>query len=88
MNAAAEFKLNSVEVLAQNQVAVEFTAPLDSSAERVFKVVEKNDELLQYVVKDTKIDPNNSYRVLVTFDELLPVNTEFKLTVISILDTQ
>lgn len=88
MNSAGEFKLQAIEVLAQNQVAVEFTASLDPSAEKIFKVVEKNDELLQYSVNDTKLDLNDSRKVLVTFDELLPVNTEFKLTVISILDNQ
>lgn len=88
MNSAAEFKLQAVDVLAQNQVSVEFTTPVDDSSEKIFKIVEKNDELLQYAVSDTKLDINDPRKVLVTFDELLPINTEFKLTVISILDTQ
>lgn len=87
-NSAGDFKLSSIEVLAQNQISLSFTALLENSeySERIFKVVEKNDELLQYSIKESILDESNQNKVIVTFEEILPVNTEFKLTVISILD--
>jgi hypothetical protein len=87
-NSAGEFKLGSIEVLAQNQIVLSFTALLENfeNSERIFKVVEKNDELVPYTIENSKIDENNANQVIVTFEEILPVNTEFKLTVISILD--
>jgi hypothetical protein len=74
--------------LAQNQILLSFTALLENSevSERIFKVVEKNDEFIQYTVKDSKVDENNTNQVIVTLEKILPINTEFKLTVISILD--
>ncbi len=87
-NSAWEFKLGSIKVLAQNQILLSFTALLENSevSERIFKVVEKNDEFIQYTVKDSKVDENNTNQVIVTLEKILPINTEFKLTVISILD--
>lgn len=88
MNSAWEFKLSGIETLAQNQISVIFTSYLENNenAERIFKVVDKNDELIQYAIKESKIDVTSINKVIITFEELLPVNTEFKLTVISILD--
>lgn len=90
MNSAVEFKVAGIEVLAQNQVALSFTSNLENTvdAERIFKVVEKNDELIEYVVKDSKIDEQAGNKVIITFDEILPTEVEFKLVVISILDNQ
>lgn len=89
-NSAWEFKIGSIEVLAQNQVSLSFTSKLENleDSERVFKVVEKNDELMEYTVNKSDIDLNAVNKVIITFDENLPVDTEFKLTVISILDAQ
>jgi hypothetical protein len=60
LNSAVDFKVAEIEVLAQNQVALAFTSNLENTqdAERIFKIVEKNDELIEYVVKDSKIDEN------------------------------
>lgn len=89
-NSAMDFKLSSIEVLAQNQISLLFTSALENAqdSERIFKVVDKNDEFIQYAVSKSEIDDENENKVIVTFDELLPVDTEFKLTVISILDNQ
>lgn len=89
-NSAIDFKLSNIEVLAQNQIALEFTSPLENQedSERIFKVVDKNNEFTQYNIINSEIDLNKSNNVIITFEELLPVDTEFKLTVISILDIQ
>jgi hypothetical protein len=42
--------------------------------------------LIQYAIKESILDENSNNKVIVTFEEILPINTEFKLTVISILD--
>jgi len=76
--------------LAQNQISLSFTSLLENNddSERIFKVIEKNDELAKYAIIDSKIDVNNSNKVIITFEELLPINTQFQLIVISILDYQ
>jgi hypothetical protein len=74
--------------LAQNRITVAFTSNLENNenSERIFKVIDKNDELTQYIVSASEIDKDDTNKVLINFEELLPVNKEFKLTVISILD--
>jgi hypothetical protein len=88
MNASQDFKLAWIEVLAQNQVSLEFTSPLENTdgAQREFKVVEKDNELNIFYIKESKLDPENSAKILVIFEDILPVSTEFTLTVIDILD--
>jgi hypothetical protein len=48
--------------------------------------VEKDEELNVFYIKESRIDPENSTKILVTFEDILPVATEFTLTVIDILD--
>ena len=87
---AEEFKLSNIDVLAQNYLSLSFTTALENQdySERVFKVVNKEDEFIQYNIISSKIDENNENTVFLVFDQLLPIDTEFKLTVISILDAQ
>jgi hypothetical protein len=43
---------------------------------------------MEYTVNKSVISTEAVNKVLITLEENLPVNTEFKLTVISILDVQ
>jgi len=89
-NSAIDFKISGIDVLAQNQVSLSFTSPLENweDSERVFKIVEKNDEFMEYSVQNSEIDQTSWNKVIITLEKNLPINTEFKLTVISILDAQ
>lgn len=88
LNASQDFKLWSIEVLAQNQIIVEFTAPLENieGTQREFKVVEKDNELNIFYIDNSIVDPEDGTKIIVTFEGNLPVSTEFTLTVIDILD--
>ncbi len=89
-NSAVDFKLANIEVLAQNQIELSFTSPLENTktSDRIFKVVDKNDELNDYTISKSEINITNPLKVKVTFNDRLPIDTEFKLTVISILDQE
>ena len=89
-NSAIDFKISGIDVLAQNQVSLSFTSQLENweDSERVFKIVEKNDEFMEYSVQNSEIDQTSWNKVIITLEKNLPINTEFKLTVISILDAQ
>jgi hypothetical protein len=43
---------------------------------------------MEYTVNKSVIDSEAVNKVIITFEENLPISTEFKLTVISILDAQ
>lgn len=88
MNSAADFQLSYIEVLYQNQVAVTFNAPLENNAdtEMIFSVTELEDELKEYTVSGSIVDPQDSNTAIITFNENLPLEVDYKLVVISAFD--
>ncbi len=88
MTAATDFQLSQIEVLYQNEVAVLFNAPLENTpeTEMIFSVTNLQDETIEYTVSGSIVDPQNPNQAIVTFQENLPLNMDYKLVVISVFD--
>lgn len=88
LNSGEDFQLSQIEVLYQNEVAVLFNAPLENTpdTEMIFSVTELQDETVEYTVSGSIVDPQNPNRAIVTFQENLPLDMDYKLVVISVFD--
>lgn len=88
MSSAADFQLSQIEVLYQNEVAVLFNAPLENTpdTEMIFSVTELEDETKEYTVSGSIVDPQNPNQAIVTFQDNLPLDMDYKLVVISVFD--
>ncbi len=82
------FQLSQIEVLYQNEVAVLFNAPLEntSDTQMIFSVTDLQDETKEYTVSGSIVDPQNPNKAIVTFEENLPLDMDYKLVVISVFD--
>lgn len=88
MSSAEDFKLTQIEVLYQNEVAVLFNAPLENTpeTEMIFSVTDLQDETIEYTVSGSVVDPQNPNQAIVTFQDNLPLDMDYKLVVISVFD--
>lgn len=88
MSSEADFQLSQIEVLYQNEVAVLFNAPLENTpdTEMIFSVTELEDETKEYTVSGSIVDPQNPNQAIVTFQDNLPLDMDYKLVVISVFD--
>ena len=88
MSSVADFQLSQIEVLYQNEVTVLFNAPLENTpdTEMIFSVTELEDETKEYTVSGSIVDPQNPNQAIVTFQENLPLDKDYKLVVISVFD--
>lgn len=90
MSAADDFKLTQIEVLYQNEVAVLFNAPLENTpeTEMIFSVTYLEDESQEFSVSGSVVDSENPNRAIVTFEENLALDQDYKLVVISVFDQE
>lgn len=88
MSSAEDFKLTQIDVLYQNEVAVLFNAPLENTpeTEMIFSVTQLEDETKEYTVSGSMVNPANPNEAIVTFEENLPLDMDYKLVVISVFD--
>ncbi|MGB2110715.1 MAG: hypothetical protein ACPHY8_02040 [Patescibacteria group bacterium] len=88
MAVAEDFQLTQIEVLYQNEVAVLFNAPLENTpdTQMIFSVTDLQDETTEFTVSGSIVDPQNPNQAIVTFEENLTLDVDYKLVVISVFD--
>jgi LPXTG-motif cell wall-anchored protein len=90
MNSAEEFQLSQIEVKYQDEVHVTFNAQLDATQQddMLFQVTLLEDESQQYFVSGSVVDENDPFTAVLTFEENLPLDADYKLVAISVFDIQ